>query len=189
MKKFTFLFLLIVYFGCVGYSQDYSGVVQVPDRSKDDLYNLGIEWVVKIFNSPNDVIQLKNPEAGKIIVKALFIYTESSPLLTLARDCDYILTIDFKDGRYRYEFSNLVVTTEVSGYSFTNENLPSVYFSDTTTELIAKRFSNENQPVPGKRKLEKILDLYLTNRLNFDNYFNGLANSLKKHVSKPVNEW
>ncbi|HEX5001638.1 MAG TPA: DUF4468 domain-containing protein [Bacteroidia bacterium] len=86
----------------------YSGVVDVSGTTKDELYNRAIAWVQLYYKNPGDVLREKDPASGKMVIKARFkIYNpaDKKGLATDAGDVMYTLTIQFKDGKYRYELT------------------------------------------------------------------------------------
>lgn len=47
----------------------YQGVVEVPGVTKDQLYIRAHEWIAKAYRSANDVIQMQDKEAGRLVGK------------------------------------------------------------------------------------------------------------------------
>ncbi|MDJ1468147.1 DUF4468 domain-containing protein [Xanthocytophaga flava] len=85
----------------------YTEVVEVPGMTKDQLHAKANEWLAKTYKSANDVIQMNDKEAGKIIAKG----TTKSYLHSMGKDWDagyfrHTLTLSFKDGKFRYEFTD-----------------------------------------------------------------------------------
>ena len=85
----------------------YTEVVQVEGVSKDELYNRAKNWVVKVYNNPQKVIQLDDKAAGQISVKGLFNYN----FRDFRNQVNYTMSIYVKDGRYKYEMSDRYFTT------------------------------------------------------------------------------
>jgi len=86
----------------------YSGIVDVSGASKDELYNRAISWVQSYYKNPADVLREKDPASGKVVIKArfkIFNPADKKGLATDAGDVMYTLTIEFKDGKYRYELT------------------------------------------------------------------------------------
>jgi len=86
----------------------YQGVVEVPDVTKDQLYVRANEWVAKAYRSANNVIQMQDKEAGRLVAKGLIRVS----LRVLGMDADagvirHTLTIYVKEGRYKYVLSDL----------------------------------------------------------------------------------
>lgn len=92
----------------------YSEVIQMDSISKNELFNRARMAFVTIFKSSKDVIQLEDKENGKIIGKAVFNYNPTifiGNMLTrgIVR---YSVTIQVKDGRYKYEITDFRHTTD-----------------------------------------------------------------------------
>jgi hypothetical protein len=93
MKKLILLFnILFLYFYSFG--QSTSEVVSVDSSfTKEILYSNALSFFANTFNSANNVIQMKDPETGKIIGRGL-----------LGKDKrDVTITISCKDTKYKYE--------------------------------------------------------------------------------------
>lgn len=108
---------------------EYSAIIKVEGISKDELYNRAKEWFVITYNSAQDVLQMDDKSAGKIIGKG----TSSGKYKFMMSNTDYYLnytlSVTVKDGRYRYEFSQFTVETlgkySSGGRSSINQYLPS----------------------------------------------------------------
>ncbi len=88
----------------------YSQVVEVPSTTKDELYKRVFAWANGFYKNPGDVIRERNPEAGKILIKARFRISNEADkkgVVTQAGDVMYSLTFDFKDGKYKYEITKI----------------------------------------------------------------------------------
>jgi hypothetical protein len=83
----------------------YSEVVEVPGSNKDDLYTRAEQWFAKTYASGNDVVQFKDREAGKIIGKARLVILHTMQ----PRDILYTITLEVKDGRYRYTLTDFYI--------------------------------------------------------------------------------
>ena len=108
----------------------YEEVVKdgVKNIDKDQLYNLAMRWVVKTFNSANDVVQLSDKDTGNIIVKGnlttIDLYPDQDEYVldpdfkdnTQYLDITIPITLDLKtkDGRYKYKIT--VYQRTESGY-------------------------------------------------------------------------
>ncbi|RZK33076.1 MAG: DUF4468 domain-containing protein, partial [Hymenobacter sp.] len=47
----------------------YQGVVEVAGATKEQLYTRAYEWLAKAYRSANDVIQMQDKEAGRLVGK------------------------------------------------------------------------------------------------------------------------
>ena len=80
-----------------------SEVVQTPDVPKDDLYSNCIVWISEHIDSPKTAIQTENQQAGVITLKSRVPYSKSKDYYW-----EFKLTIQIKDGRYKYDFTNIM---------------------------------------------------------------------------------
>jgi hypothetical protein len=88
----------------------YVKVVEVPNTSKDELYNRAFAWANLYYKNPGDVIREKDPANGKMVIKARFkIFNEPDKkgVTTAAGDVMYTLNLGFKEGKFRYEVTKI----------------------------------------------------------------------------------
>lgn len=115
MKKLMLIICLNVALSC--YCQEYSEVVQAEGKTSQQLYTTAREWFAKTFVSANDVIQMEDPASGKIIGKGSNHISESyvigKGLTAIFTKLDwypnYTLKIEVKDGRYKYELTDIKI--------------------------------------------------------------------------------
>jgi len=74
----------------------FQEVIDVPERSADELHQSARVWFAEAYKSSQDVVQLDDPETNVIIGKAW------SPLQDRGDRIWYTLKVECKDGRYRY---------------------------------------------------------------------------------------
>ena len=87
----------------------YSEVVDVPGVSKADLYVRAGTWFSRTFRSAKSVLELQDKEAGKLIGNGSIPVTIKVPIVgaTDAGSVAATITIQCKDGKYKYSFENL----------------------------------------------------------------------------------
>ena len=83
----------------------YESVVSVDGASSEELYIRATEWFAKRFNSANDVIQMQDKEAGKIIGKGAFRIKKG--LYVVGSQVHYTISIFAKEGRYKYAITDI----------------------------------------------------------------------------------
>lgn len=88
----------------------YEEVVEVDGMSAGSLYDKALGWANGFYNNPANVIRESDREKGLIICKSR--YRLSNPadkkgVVTSAGDAMYTLTIQFREGRFRYSLSEL----------------------------------------------------------------------------------
>ena len=132
----------------------YSEVVQSPNNSSNQIYLNMNEWFAKTYNSSNNVIQLNDKESGKIIGKGGFtispIHQWGNIKTPQTFFVNYTLTIQIKDGKYKYEFSNITVRVTQENASFSIETYYNIN-KEKLREEAAKSIKNEKQ-------LEKLVE-------------------------------
>lgn len=126
MRKIIFLTLALL--PLFSFSQEYSEVVQVEGKTADQLYASAKEWIAKTFVSANDVIQMDDVTAGKLIGKG---YAEVANSYTTAGmmkltmfitwKLNFTITIAVKDGRYKCDITDISVTQYVPGSQYMND--------------------------------------------------------------------
>jgi len=103
MKKTVFLLLSIMFFiGCSPLKMvteiKYEEPIEMPDKSKSELYGMSNEWMVKTFTDARSIIQFSNLETGTISGKYIMYY--SPPGQYSSEIAFYsIITIRIKDGK------------------------------------------------------------------------------------------
>jgi uncharacterized protein with TBP-like fold DUF4468 len=84
----------------------YEGVVEVAGVSADDLHARAKGFVVDAYKSANAVVQMDDPQLHRIVVRGVFKISWMTSALTI----DHKLTIEEKDGRYRYRLDGFLAT-------------------------------------------------------------------------------
>lgn len=131
MKRISILLTLCVLFGAVAMAQkqkepvvvipdlpmdmetglySYNKVVEVHGINKDELYKRALNWANSYYKNPGDVIREKDPQSGKLVIKARYRINnepDKKGVVTQAGDVMYTLTMLFKDGRYKYEITKI----------------------------------------------------------------------------------
>ncbi|WP_461491001.1 DUF4468 domain-containing protein [Pontibacter sp. HJ8] len=81
----------------------YSEVVPVEGLSQQELYSRARAWFATTFNSANDVIQMDSKEEGTIIGNGI----TDLDIGNSKQKVHFTLSLQFKDGRYKYEITNI----------------------------------------------------------------------------------
>ncbi|MBZ5590131.1 MAG: DUF4468 domain-containing protein [Acidobacteriia bacterium] len=82
----------------------FQEVVQVEGVSTTDLYNRAKFWAAKEFVSAKNVIQLDDPALGRLVLKGSLQETYG---MTDKVWFNFTLTVEAKDGRYRWTLDQL----------------------------------------------------------------------------------
>ena len=88
-------------------------VVKTEGKSQSAIYKDALLWVNETFNSPKTVIQTKEADLGLITLKTIVVisndyYGKLSQWYTIN------VSIQAKDGRYKYEISDIVYNFDLS---------------------------------------------------------------------------
>jgi hypothetical protein len=82
----------------------FQGVVQVEGAGAAELYGRAKLWAAKAFVSAKDVVQLDDPAGGRLILKGTH---DEAYGLTERVWFHLTLTVEVKDGRYRWTLDQL----------------------------------------------------------------------------------
>lgn len=103
MKTLAVIFIIILFLGCVSpplpQSENIIQTVIEVDKSKDAIFRLSNEWLVKRFVSAKAVIQYQDKEEGVITGKG-----RRGPN---RGDTEFIIKIEAKDKKARITFSDM----------------------------------------------------------------------------------
>jgi len=107
----------------------FSTVTPVEGVDKNELHLRAHDWIIKSFNSPKDVIQLSDKDAGKIVCKTYTTVSAGKGLFgKVTMDLFYLLTIETRDNRYKITASNFIHSHKHPGLNVEGENNFEEYF-------------------------------------------------------------
>lgn len=99
--------------------------------SKQDLFLRAREWFAKTFKSSNYVTQMEDKEAGILIGKgSLEIFLKVLGSSTGGNYFNFTISLYFKDGRYKYDFTDFTYSNGIS-------------FNDTPAEYLYNAKEND----------------------------------------------
>lgn len=141
----------------------YQDVIKIDSVTKEKLYSAAKAWFVETFENARFVIQTDNPQTGLVTGRGSYhelVAANPKAAMSMAKDLTYtfLISIEGKDGRYRYTINNLVV-------------------NDVPAEGFIGQITN-------KRK-HKPLDYAVVNHLN--NTMLVFETSIKKGMAKTAN--
>jgi len=84
----------------------YQEVLEAPGTA-DELYDRAMTWVALRYNSANDVVQLRDKENHRIIVKGNWQQAAYLGMATLF--IHHTLQVETRDGRYRVSYGSFLV--------------------------------------------------------------------------------
>lgn len=88
----------------------YTKVVESPGLSATQAYQKGLAWAMKYYKNPTDVIRERDSLNNSMLCKARFKISNPPDKKGFATDAGlvmYTLKVQFKDGRYRYELTEI----------------------------------------------------------------------------------
>lgn len=88
-----------------------TAVIPVDSLNKENLFAKAKEWIALTYRNANDVVQLSDKDAGKIICKGGF----STNLFLKQGWLMYTLILEFKDNRFRYTYTDFAYYSNGSG--------------------------------------------------------------------------
>ena len=102
----------------------YQEVVKVDNTPQAELYNRAKSWFAKSFRSANKVLQMYDKDLGKLIGKGSEPLTYKYALVNMNYTLHYTLAVVVKDGRYRYEITDITVPDDdPAGYHLTLDQI------------------------------------------------------------------
>jgi hypothetical protein len=90
----------------------YKEVVTQEGGTPAKMYNQAIEWVNSFYANPSEATRVRDPDNSKIEIKHRIKVCNVDKDGNKTLECEvveYELTLEFKDGRYRYTFTNFNV--------------------------------------------------------------------------------
>ncbi len=78
------------------------------DLTKNEIYDLSLEWVAKTFIDSREVIELKDKDNGKVIGKGLTSIRGKIGWFSADIPCRFTLIVEAKDNKYRTTYANFI---------------------------------------------------------------------------------
>jgi len=156
----------------------YQGIIEVEGLDKNKLYGQLREWVAVNYKSAKDVIQMDDPRLGKIVLKGLYTYNLETMGTTFPNKVYHMITLEAKDGRFRYTIEITDVTTGTVDQSI----LQDVLLPETPVKANGKPYTGlilKNVQKQKAQHLERISTFK-------DNLISSLT---KTSESKSDNDW
>ncbi len=88
----------------------YTKVVEAEAYNKDTLFTRALDWCNTYYKNPADVIREADSTGDKIVCKARFKISnpaDKKEVVTDAGAVMYTLNLEFRDGRYKYEVTEI----------------------------------------------------------------------------------
>jgi hypothetical protein len=141
MKKIFYILLII---SSISNAQEFSsenktltGVFEVKDKTKPEIFNLINKWIALNYNSSKNVIQLNDIESGAIVVKGIDIVKFINP----------VKEIKYKNEKYSsaYQLINYYYTLEIN---IKDNKFRMIYDITSISETYLDVFLNVNKVIP-----------------------------------------
>jgi len=170
-------------------AQEYSEVVQIPGKTADQLYTSSREWFALFFKSADDVLQMDDPIAQKLIGKGN-LYIKGSSLVNWY--VNLTINITCRDGRFKCDLSGITVSREINGKLLDGDEDFKIYQNKK------EYFKNASDPEWIKKNIKKhgmikaiaaINGAYYNLIVDTEKALAGIPTSLKKHASKVDADW
>lgn len=142
----------------------YQEVVSVEGASKDELYIRATEWFAKTFKSAQDVIQMDDKSAGKVIGKGSAKNYYTVLMSPVEYYLNYTISITTKEGRYRYEISPFDLRSASS-----STTVPLEQYNDWYIKGRGLGYGQAKKIIP-----------------HADTFAKGLAKSIKEALQQPA---
>ena len=91
-------------------------IIEVPDFTKDQIYNQIKIWIAENFRSAKAVIEHDDKESGALIGNGIVKYPCEGAECLVKYDwkVHFTMRVDIKDGKFRQTFSNLSISWPAS---------------------------------------------------------------------------
>lgn len=97
----------------------FSTIIENIKGEKEDIYSRALAFFATAYKSANDVIQMKDKEAGTVIGKGIFTVYTKGGLAPVKYTCNHTLRIDAKDGRARVILSGKIYDFTIGNDRYT----------------------------------------------------------------------
>lgn len=94
----------------------FSTIIENIKGTKDEIYSRSLAFFANAYKSANDVIQMKDKDAGTVIGKGIFTVYSKGGLAPIKYTCNHTLRIDAKEGRAR-----VILSTSIYDFTISNE--------------------------------------------------------------------
>ena len=153
----------------------FTEVIQVPEASKEELYLRARGWFADAFKNADEVLQLDSREDGAMVGKGITSITLQTGIMPVPMDVYFTVKIFCKEGRYKYEITNIYYEGEVS-----SSTGGSVEYHYTIEELYSEKLLYKNK-ARGKTRWNTVQKLQLTEK-----EMNRLVDQIKKDMNTSV---
>lgn len=187
-------------------SQEYSTIVEMQGKSVDQLYSKTREWFAETFNSANNVLQMDDPIAGKLIGKGAATIVEPFNMVGIAKisssitfNVDFTVKVSLKEAKYKCDITDIFITPVIqnSTYQSTKQSysemlLQKDYFKNGSDPVwLVENGAPGGQSI-GKQRAKTVAEVnkaYYNMFVDLDKKMNGLMESLQTKMKKSDDNW
>jgi hypothetical protein len=102
-------------------SKTFQEIFELPNQSKEDLYVKVNSWMVETFNSAESVIEFSDKEAGVVLGKYTFVFTDKIYFYQIRQNIE----VSVKENKVKLEIKNPTYRTTMDmGVGFVNSSKP-----------------------------------------------------------------
>lgn len=91
-------------------------VVELPDKSSEEIYTQVKLWMASYYKSMEDVVQVDDQKSGIIKGRALMTFYSKTLGKVFDYPTYYTIRIDIKDGKYRLSITDYIIKSEYGDY-------------------------------------------------------------------------
>lgn len=165
---------------------EFSEVIQC-EFDKSDLFSRAQKWILNKFGDYKDIVVYESEDEGRITVKPEVeiqnLGIDMGTLVSFFEHGQFLLTIDCKDGKYRYRINDIIFKKYRHG-----SLIGLVHDYDYSPDYHLKEIQNYEKRIaetnPKKKKeIEEYNNSIIIEQKRFDkeyDYFDQLISSLKK---------
>lgn len=143
----------------------YEEVVHEDSTTAQELYMRALRWFSATYGSAKDVIQVNSPENNEVSGKGFFTINGRSMSAESQLDIWQSISIQCKDGRYRYTITDVRVRYWLQN-TYTDESIPE--YLDRAFNGAKYRTKIEGQVLDRMTELLSDLRHSMSNRTNKD---------------------
>lgn len=83
-------------------------IVHDIELTKNEIYDMSLEWMAKTFFDTKEVIELKDKDNGKVIGKGLTGFRGKIGWFSANIPCRFTMIVEARDNKYRTTYTNFV---------------------------------------------------------------------------------
>jgi hypothetical protein len=125
----------------------YAGIVQVPGQSKAEIFACAKQWIQRNFQTHQGFISYEDVNAGRIIIRSTIFGQHSNGIITLPFGFACNTYIWIKDGKYKYEICDFVITKGITEDFLPDSYSADIYVSEPKFKTRKGEYTNRTQEI------------------------------------------